>query len=605
MAKSGFLRELRRRHIGRVAIAYAAVGWVVLQLATMMFPTFGAPAWVLKVFVSLLALGFPIALVFGWAFEMTPEGIRRTVPPHSPAALPPEQTYRIGRALNSTIMGVLAIAVGVLLWREFISQRVVQSPLRPAITGILPAVESIAVLPLLNESEDPHQDYFSDGLSEELISTLSQVRGLRVISRNSSFQFRGTGQNDGAGIARKLGVTTLLEGTVRKQGDQVRIFASLINAADGSTLWSQTYDRELKDIFAVQSEIAQSVASALKTTLLGDARGHGEQPPGGSLAAYNALLEGNFDLARRSEGDVRKAIGFYDEAIRLEPRYALAYAKRSYAWRTLAGQFLSGQQAADAATSARDDARTALVLQPDLAAAHVALGFVLKDADFDFAAAEIEFRRAVALAPADADAKDGLAVLLADLGRFDEAIHLTLQALVLDPLHGSWYLNVASNLISLGRFDQAEQTVRKAIALQPRAAVNYMLLAIVEIKRGNPEAALLAAQQESAEAWRDYALALVQQARGDRAAADAALRSLIDRHAVEAPFQIASVYAFRKQPDQAFEWLERAWAARDPGVTELLGDPFLRAYQDDPRFSAFCKKIGLPAPASTIPSGAP
>ncbi|MDQ2972500.1 MAG: hypothetical protein M3R20_05925, partial [Pseudomonadota bacterium] len=467
---------------------------------------------------------------------------------------------------------------------------------------IVPVAGSIAVLPLLNESNDPNQEYFSDGLSEELITALAQVRGLRVISRNSSFQFRGAQQHDDVRIGRKLGVATLLEGAVSKQGDKVRIHASLVNAADGSMLWSQSYDRELKDIFAVQRDIAKSVAGALKVTLLGELPVSSGQPPGGNLAAYNALLQGNYRLAPLSEGNLRKAIGFYDDAIHLEPAYALAYAKRSYAWRALAGQFLGGQAAADAGTRARADARAALALDPNLAAAHVALGFVLKDSDFDFTGAETEFRRAVEKAPEDADAKDGLAVLLADLGRFEEAVGLTREALLLDPLHGAWYLNLASNLVSLDRFDQAEQAIHKSIALQPDAAVNYMMLTIIEIKRGHPDAALQAAQHERADAWRRYALALAQQARGDHAAADAALRSLIDKYAAAAPFQIASVYAFRKQPDQAFQWLDRAWAARDPGVTELLGDPFFSEYRHDPRFIAFCEKVGLPAPANTTPS---
>ncbi|MEO7149255.1 MAG: hypothetical protein ABIY40_04895, partial [Rhodanobacteraceae bacterium] len=345
MAKSGFLRELRRRHIGRVAIAYAAVGWVVLQLATMVFPTFGAPPWVLKVLVSLLVLGFPIALVLAWAFEKTPAGARRTRHGHAHGARSAEHTQRLGRTLDITILVVLALAVAVSSWREFGVQPAARSLVVSAADavqtqatkgGIVPVAGSIAVLPLINESDDPNQDYFSDGLSEELITALAQVRGLRVISRNSSFQFRGAQQHDDVRIGRKLGVATLLEGAVSKQGDKVRIHASLVNAADGSMLWSQSYDRELKDIFAVQRDIAKSVAGALKVTLLGELPVSSGQPPGGNLAAYNALLQGNYRLAPLSEGNLRKAIGFYDDAIHLEPAYALAYAKRSYAWRALA-----------------------------------------------------------------------------------------------------------------------------------------------------------------------------------------------------------------------------------------------------------------------------
>lgn len=599
--RPSLLNEFKRRHVYRVGVAYAIAAWVLLQLAATVFPTFGAPAWVLKVITAALVIGFPIALILAWAFEMTPDGVRRTESAHSPDARSPEQTHRVGRMLNAVILGVLSLAVAVLVWRQFLYVPKLALHVAPrapvvAVTTVAAPAKSIAVLPLANESGDPEQDYFSDGLSEALISALTQVHDLKVIGRNSSFQFRGKQQDDNAGIGRKLGVATLLEGTVRKEGGQVRIVASLIKADDGSALWSQTYDRQLKDVFAVQSDIATAVTSALKSTLLGKISEFSDKPPSGNLAAYNALLQGNFYFEHRSAEDRHKAIDFYDEAIRLDQRYALVYAKRSFAWRALADQVLGGAAQVQAYAKAREDARTALTLAPDLAHAHVALGWVVMNADFNFAAAEVEFRRAVELAPTDADAKNGLAGLLGDLGRLDEAIDLTRQALAIDPLHAAWYSNLTLYLIPLGRLDEAEQAARKAIALQPTASVNHLMLAIISIQRGQPEAALQAAQQEGEGIWRRYALALAQQARGDHAAADAALQKLIAKDAITSPFQIAAVYAFRKQPDQAFAWMDRAWAVRDPGVTELLYDPFLLQYKHDPRFAAFCRKVGLPVP---------
>ena len=466
--------------------------------------------------------------------------------------------------------------------------------------------KSIAVLPLANESADHDEQYFSDGLSEDLITALAQFGGLKVISRHSSFQLRDSHQ-DSATIGKRLGVAHLLEGSVRRQGDAVRINVELVNVRDGSTPWSRRYDRPYQDLFKLQDEITRAVASELQATLLGQTLVSEEKPPSGNLDAYNALLQGNFYFDRLSADNFRKAIGYYDSAIRLDPRYAMAHAKRSFAWRALADQYLQGEAQTEAYAQARAAVKTALALDPDLSYAHVAFGWQLMDVDFDFAAAEAEFQRAVTLAPADAAAKNGLAALLASLGRLDAAADLTRQALAVDPLHGSWYANLTFYLIALDRLDAAAKAIHKAIELQPGAALNHMLLAIVELRRGHAEPALRAAREENEGMWRRYALALALRAGGDLAAADAALQALIDQDASGAPFQIASVYAFREQPEQAFQWLHRAWSARDPGVAALLYDPFLLQYQHDPRFAAFCRQVGLPVPgeaaaAATAPA---
>src|SRR6266496_961707 len=458
--------------------------------------------------------------------------------------------------------------------------------------------KSIAVLPLVNTSGDPGNDYFSDGLSEDLIAVLAKIPGLKIIGHSSSFLFKGK-SDDSRMIGEKLGVANLLEGSVRKQGDRVRIVAELINAADGRTLWSDTYDRELKDVFAVQSEIATAVTEQLKIKLLGAPAKSDAAPSNDNLAAYNALLQGTFYFRLSTEEGTRKATEFYGEAIRLDPRYALAYANLSSAWRLLAAGWLGGAEAEEAFAKARNAAQTALSLAPDLSAAHEALGFVLLTPDLNFTGAEAELRKAEKLAPADAGPKTALSILLAAQGRLAESENVARQALALDPLGVTRYLYLARILIGGGRYDEAEAALRKAAALQPAASRLHVHLTTIDVLRGNATGALQDAQLEPPGSWRDYALALAHQIQSDRAAADAALQKLINEDAVNSPFQIAAVYGLRNEPDKMFEWLDRAYTARDPGLTQLLVTPFILTHKNDLRFAAFCQ-IFLYEAATTV-----
>ena len=581
-----FFSELKRRNVYKVAIAYGVVAWLLIQVATQTFPFFEIPNWMVRAVIVFLLLGFPVALILAWAFELTPEGIKRAddVAPNESI------TRRTGRKLDFLIIGILVLVIGIFAFGRFGNR---------APTAEQVSSKSIAVLPLVNTSGDPGNDYFSDGLSEELIAVLAKIPGLKIIGRSSSFLFKGK-SDDSRTIGEKLGVTNLLEGSVRKQGDRVRIVAELINAADGRALWSDTYDRELKDVFAVQSEIATAVTEQLKIKLLGGPAKSDAAPSNDNLAAYNALQQGTFYFRLSTEEGTRKAIEFYDEAIRLDPRYALAYAQLSAAWRQLAATWLAGAEANEAYAKARNAAQTALSLAPDLAAAHEALGFVLVTPDLDFAAAEAEFRKAEKLAPADAGPKFALSFLFAVQGRLAEAENIMRQTLPLDPLGVTRYLNLARILIAGGRYDEAEAALRKAIELQPAAARLHAYLTILDVLRGNAAAALQDAQLEPKGFWQYYALALAQQAQSDHATADAALQTLIDNDAVSGPFQIATVYGLRKEPDKMFDWLERAYTGHDPGLTQLLGTPFILNYRDDPRFAALCQKLKLPVPPTAV-----
>jgi TolB-like protein/Tfp pilus assembly protein PilF len=448
------------------------------------------------------------------------------------------------RVLAPAIPGVFAVAL-LLGVGYFGLERLRGS--RPAVQG-----QSIAVLPFMNESGDAKEQYFSDGISEDLITALSQFPGLNVIGRTSSFQFRNTREDSGS-IGAKLGVAHLLEGSVQRSGDVVRVNAELINSADGRAQWSDHYDRPYKDLFALQDEITRAVAGALKRKLLpGEhAAAQSERPPSGSLAAYNALLQCRFYYLRDTEADTRQAVEYCMRAIQLDPRYALGWSDLSRAWTTL-GAYLSGVATQEAYTKAREAADRALALAPDLAAAHIARGSVLDYADLDWRGAEAEFRRALSLSPRDADARADLGTALATFGELDGAIELTREALVTDPLRPNWYSWVANYLLGLNRLDQAEQAIHQAIELAPNQSSFYGELALLEIQRGNAKRALQAAQHVPSGQAQDAVLALVRQIGGNRKGADAALNTLIKNDSAEDAYQVAEAYALRNDAKATF-----------------------------------------------------
>ena len=490
-------------------------------------------------------------------------------------------------------IGLLVAAMGAGAW-WLAAERAPRAAAAAVAAG---EAVSIAVLPLVNASGDAAQQYFADGLSENLIVALSQFEGFRVISRNSAFRFRDTG-TDSRAIGAALGVAHLLEGSVQHAGDTVRVTATLVRSADGSTLWSQRYDRPYQDLFALQDDITSAVAAALKGKLLARAAGtpHDDRPPGGNLDAYAAYLEGRFHADRRTAADQRRAIDALARATRIDPAYAQAWATLSRAWTGLIALELEGDAARDAYAESRTAVETALELAPGLASAHAARGYLLANADYDWRGAEAEYRRAVELAPGDDYARHGLGRALASQGRVREALDLTRGILANDPLHATQHYWLGVYLGALGQFDEAAAAARRAIELQPEGATFHSQLTLVEVGRGDARAALAAARRAPAGVWQDVALAFAHAAGRDRTAADAALATLQSRHARFAAYQIAEVQALRGDADRSIEWLERALANRDPGITLLFFDPALLILRDDPRFVAFCAKVGLPPP---------
>jgi serine/threonine-protein kinase len=587
-----FLGELRRRNVYKVAVAYIVGGWALSQGIAQVFPVFDVPNWAIRLVVLLIIIGLPVALVLAWAFEITPQGIKRT---ETADAMP-----QAGRQKNNAWIYVVVVGVVVSIGLFFLGRYTAGNaasrnpPLRGSgvasseAAAALPQ-KSIAVLPLLNESGDPKDEYFSDGLSEELIAALAQISGLKVIGRSSSFRFKDR-KEEPKMIGEKLGVSTLLDGTVRKQGDRVRIVAELVNAADGIQLWTRTFDRELKDIFAVQEEIARAVADSLKVTLLGTQENPGQIAPK-NVEAHNAYLQGHFHFQRRNLEDYRKAVGFFDQAIRLDPDYALAYAERSEAW-TFIGD-LTGQRE-PAWSKARSDAEKAVAIAPALAEARAALGWVRFFIDWKFAEGLSELKRAKELSPVNPTANDLLARVMVYLGRVDEAERQARHAVELDPLSVIAQGNVARVLLFAGKLEEADAAARKAAELQPASASSHRWQVVVAVLRGDGETALREAQLEPDEGYRRFELAVAQYVLGDRQAADAALGDLIANGRDQLAYQIAEVYAVRGERDKAFEWLQISFDNHDTGTLSVLVDPLLRGLRDDPRYKNLLAKLGLP-----------
>ncbi|MBW2494042.1 MAG: winged helix-turn-helix domain-containing protein [Deltaproteobacteria bacterium] len=455
-----FIAELKRRNVFRVAVAYGIVAWLLVEIASVVLPTFDAPEWVMQAFTFLVILGFPLALIFAWAYELTPEGIKRE------SAVDPAEsiTHLTRRKLDFAIIGLLALAVVFLFVDHYVLEDEVVQPTRTVARG-----KSIAVLPFANMSADPDQEYFADGISEELLNTLVRFEDLHVVGRTSSFSFRDS-DADLKQIGEKLGVNVILEGSVRRAGDRVRITAQLVDAEDGFHRWSETYDRELTDIFAIQTEIATAIADALRLNLSAKERKQLTTPPTQNLEAYQAYLLGKRRLAEQTMSAVVAAIGYFERAIDLDPKFALAYVG-------LADSFLlEGPATADMTARARAAVNQALELDDQLGEAQAALGY-FRLMDNDFAGAEAAFQRAATLAPHSSRVYRDHASLLRDRGRFEEMLALAQKAVELDPLSVVAIQRVGSALVALGRFDEGLAWHERALEINPGHAEPYFSVA--------------------------------------------------------------------------------------------------------------------------------
>ena len=463
-----------------------------------------------------------------------------------------------------------------------------------------PQVASIAVLPFVNRSASAEDEYFSDGLADELLNVLSKIKGLRVSARASSFRFRGQGTPP-ADIGRALRVARILDGTVRRIGNRVRISVQLVDVSDGQPLWSETYNRTLEDIFAVQDDIAACVVKELRGTLLGDeaeavrnvsdeiadaAKGRASVPE-----AHRLYLIGRHFARRLNRGDMSRGVVYLREAIALDPKFALAWAELGGTLSRAANKNLLPEEGG--IEEGRRIVLRALAIEPDLGEAHARLASIQMFHDWNWSEADRSYARALERMPGDVVALTGSGVLAMILGRIEDAIALHSRVVQLDPLSGSAHSNLGLTLLRAGVPQEAETSFRKALELEPERYLTRALLARTLVDLGRGEEALAEAAREPDRGERLYMQAIVHHLLDGRAESDAALHGLIEAFGDSYQFQIAETYALRGEPDQAFAWLERAFERRDAGVSEAQCSINLRSIHGDPRWAQFLQKMGF------------
>jgi serine/threonine-protein kinase len=580
----------------KVAVAYAVVAWLVIQAASIFLPAFDAPPWVMKIFIIVIVLGSPVALVMSWAFEITPEGIKRE------SEIPPNESIRrrTGRKIVGITFVLAVIAAGLLAFNLFRSK-----PTTLPATAALITNKSVAVLAFANLSDDKGSEYFSDGISEELLTVLQKIPGLHVAARTSAFSFKGknaTAQE----IGQKLGVAHLVEGSVRKAGDVVRIAARLTRTDTGEQLWSENFTRDLKDVFAVQTELAQTIVGQLSGQITGVAANPevkaairaqvqaAEKGGTKNVDAHQHYLQGRFYSNRGSEKSAGEALVEYQRAVELDPSFALAWAglAQTHVWYCGYSSAIGRTGFDDHLALAREAAARALAIEPNLPEALLARAMIQLNFDFDWNGAAETVRSALALAPADPALVTAAGTLALARGDTTRAIELYRQAVALDPVNPSPRALLASILGATGRFAEARAEYAREIELNPAAPWSHAGLGVAFLVKGKFEEAAVAAQDDAAEWARLLVVAMARWSQKRIPEADAALARLTEGFADTAAYQIADVYAYRGDKDRGFEWLERARRQRD-NLGFMRSDPFLANLHEDPRWDVFLRKMGL------------
>lgn len=591
--------ELKRRNVLRVGVAYVVVAWLLIQVTETIFPLFGfddAPA---RIVVIVLAIGFFPALIFAWAFEITPEGLKKESEVDRTQSLTPNT----GKKLDSMIMIVLAVALGYFAFDKFVLnpqreaeqlatleeqkttevEQARQEGRTEALVGSY-GDKSIAVLPFVNMSSNVDQEYFSDGISEELLNLLAKIPELRVISRSSAFSYKGKDMNL-AHVAEELNVAHILEGSVRKAGNQVRITAQLIEARSDTHLWSETYDRTLNNIFAIQDEIASTVVEQLKVILLGKVPLVQQTDP----EAYALYLQGRHLRGQNTAVSLEQAQELLQQALAIDPDYAPAWVAVGsvYTRQTNRGQ----RTIEEGFTLVREALNKALAIDPGYAPAYASLGWFAMTIDNDLFAAAHYLERALQLEPTNPSIIRKAAHLTASLGRLDEAITLVEFVTARDPVSASAHSNLGLYYIFARRWDEAIDSYNTSLTLTPGFSGAQSAIGVALLFKGDLQGALEAMQMDDS-VFGMIGLPLVYHALGQANESDAALEELIEKHEQGWAFNIAYVFAYRGQADRAFEWLDKAVENKDGGLSEIIGEPLFDNIHDDPRWLPFLESIG-------------
>ena len=542
-----------------------------------------------------VAIGFPFAVIFAWAFEMTPEGLKRESEVDRSQSITPVT----GKKLNSLITALLVLALGYFVFDKFVlsgsrDATLVEATTQVAAETTAPVVQepvevdkSIAVLPFVNMSSDAEQEYFSDGLSEELLNLLAKIPELKVASRSSSFQFKGE-KFDLKDVAQKLDVAHVLEGSVRKSGDQLRITAQLIKAEDGYHMWSETYDRSLDNIFAIQDEISAAVVEALKIELLGEAPKAEVVDPD----AYALVLKARYLYAKWGKENFENAVAAYQQALEIDPGYAEAWAGLAV---TYLSQTQSGYLTSDKGiVLARNAVDKALEVNPNFAGAWARLALIQGMFEWDWASAQQSIKKGLELAPTDERVLSAAANLASNLGNLEESLALQRRILESDPLNVIALYNIGNNLFTQGRLEESEATYRRLLELNPEDWGTHTQLALIMLFQDRPQEAWAELELEVDPQQQEIGRIIVLPALGRDTEALERLDVFIEENQSWASYPIAGIYAMRGEIETAFKWLDQAYQRRDLLIIDMVNDPLLETLHDDPRWVDLLDKMGLP-----------
>ena len=595
MKIDNFFAELKRRNVYKIAVAYAVVAWLLIQAASILFPTFDAPLWAMKVIVALLVLCFPVALVLSWAFEITPEGIKLE------SEIDPKKsiTRKTGRKIVGLTVAVAIIAASLMIFQIIRPQLFARSQ---AATGDLISIpaKSIAVLPFDNLSQDPNNAFFAEGVQDEILTRLAKVADLKVISRTSTQRFKSA-PADLREIAKQLGVMHVVEGSVQKASDQVRVNVQLINAMSDAHLWADTFDRKLTDIFAVESEIAKTIAERLQAKLSGSeetAMTKMAKMPTANSAAYELYLKGRFFWNKRTPENLAKSVDCFKQAVALDPNYAMAYAGLADAY-VIYPDYGAGTPE-KFYPKAKEMALKALSLEPSLGGPHAALGVIYTNYERDFDKAVAEFERAIELDPNYATAHQWLSSPLQATLQTDRAIAEDRRAAELDPLSLIVNADLAYTYFNAHRFDEALAQSRKTLEIDPdfHVARNYLGLALQF--RGQLKEAVAELRASAVDPFGQGLLGQACARAGLRDEAQKILAQLEEQARTKfvTGYSIAIIRLALGDKAGAMEALETAAEQRASEFLIIQSDPLFDDLRGDPRFEAFIRKIFGPKPVA-------
>ena len=568
-----FFSELKRRNVIRVGIGYAVAGWVIVEVASVLLPTFEAPEWILRAVVLALVAGLPIALLVAWVFELTPEGIKKEDNKDTPA----EAVFktRTARKADMTIMILLSLAVSY-----FVIEKIWLSGV---VTG---NKDAVAVLPFSDMSPRRDQQYFAEGLTVELLNMLSRVADLKVTGRTSAFQFKDY-KGEFKDIGKTLKVDTILEGSVRAVDDNVRITTSLIDAQQGHTLWSANYDRQLTNIFQVQDEIARAVVKALEVQLL-DA---GDEPTDRVVAAeaYTAYQQGAYLQSRLTVEDQQSAINYFQQSISQDPTYAEPLVGMADANLMLALNMaaIDRDVGFGEATGYLDQA---LRLNPDLADAYVSKSKIKRLNFRDLVGAEMDLKRALKSDPNHIRALRSLATIYATQGRYDESMETLQKVINRDPLNTGAYSNYSYYALAAGKLPVAKEMIDKVLEFSPKQTFANFQLARIYLAEGDLSAAEVAIELETLPVWKNIGLGMIACVQGDKASGISIADELIEQREV---FNAAEIYHLCGETEKAFELLQQAATDRDPALTEMKLSWAMTSLRNDPRWIEIEKMMEL------------